>query len=69
MNITKKGPPKGSRNAAKHEAAKVSGKGRIVVDIGDELKAKIELLADSRGVSLKSVVVDALRNYFENNQK
>lgn len=47
----------GKRNAAKPESEKVSGKGRLVVDLGP---IKPRLVKAARGGKIKGVVVEML---------
>lgn len=57
MSEEKKTYNRGNKHAAKPEAEKVSGKGRVVVDLG-ELKTRI-VSALEPGQSLKSWIVSA----------
>lgn len=53
--------PKKNQYAAKPDSAKVSGVGRIVIDLGP-LKKRVVREANQRGCSLKKVIIDALES-------
>lgn len=53
------GAPVGNRNAAKSEEEKQTGKGRIVVDLGDWKSAMVADLKN--GQSLKEWIIDAIK--------
>lgn len=51
----------GNKNAAKAESEKVSGKGRLTVDLGS-LKTRLDRAASKEGVKLKPLVVELLED-------
>jgi len=59
MNTRKQGAPIGNRNAAKADDEKQTGKGRVVVDLGDWKSAMVADL--EKGQSLKEWLVDAIK--------
>ncbi len=51
--------PKNNKHAVKPDDQKISGVGRLVIDLGP-LKAEVVKRASARGQSLKAWIVDAI---------